>query len=148
MRNLKKLLIGLVLIAVLVCGAVIYSLAADVEYTGKLDTAKAKLISVINTNVLSTKYQNMKYLVNYVHTNPLDPEQEGYDDFLEMFDEQIIVIFEQALEELKETEAKDREPLLLAFGNHVEHLEKKGKAVHPNSVYARDYLKKILREQE
>ena len=90
MKNLKKILIALLVLAVLVTGIVVTAIAADsaVTYTGSYDEAlalynRASWIRDDSSNDPNQDRSNiLKQLYAYMVEKPIDPETSGYDKLI------------------------------------------------------------------
>ena len=87
MKNLKKFLIALVVLAVLISSVVVLVVTADdeIQYTGDLGRAQELLAEVpaMDRTDVTTKMRGdaIKKVYNYIGAYPIDPETEGYEEF-------------------------------------------------------------------
>ena len=92
MKNLKKILVALALVAVLVSSIVTVAIA-DASYTGTVDGAK-EIFAAVDEAVGSDKMTlaeakgaELTKVYTYLKENPVDPKEDGYADFIKLYNE-------------------------------------------------------------
>lgn len=94
MKNLKKVLLALVVVAMLVSSVVTIAIAneSEPEYTGsveealKLYDAAVKAAGAGETPAYAAQSTEMVKFYAYIDANPIDPASEGYADLIEAAD--------------------------------------------------------------
>lgn len=82
MKNLKKLLVALLAVAVLVIGVAVFASAADIRPVGDIEIARRMLASVESAGNLTAKAQAMRRLDTYVEDHQF--LEDDKDTFLEI----------------------------------------------------------------
>ena len=91
MKNLRKLLVALAILAVLVSSLTVIVVTAEdaMEYTGDLARAQALLDEVPGMDrtdsTTDLRKEAIKKVYIYLNTYPVDPETEGYTEFADAF---------------------------------------------------------------
>lgn len=83
MKNIKKILIALALIAVLVSSLVI--VVATASDSDPLESYKTFLNDAKTGETLASRNNAIRKLYNYLDKNPIDPATVGYDEFMQDF---------------------------------------------------------------
>lgn len=92
MKNLKKILVALALVAVLVSSIVTVAIA-DASYSGTVDGAKEVFVAVdeaVGSDTVSlanAKGVELAKVYQYLKEFPIDPKEEGYADFIKLYNE-------------------------------------------------------------
>ena len=121
MKNLRKFLIVFVVVALLVCGAVITGVSASTEYVGDLATANQLLDEVYNQSALEDKVIAMTSVAEYVNDAPIDPSADGYAAFTARYDAAILDIMTGLLDQVDAAPDKaDKANKLEALYRHAE----------------------------
>ena len=115
MKNLKKILMAFALVALLVSSIVTVAIA-DASYTGTVADANALILKAeqaTGTNIHEEKTAPLAAVYTYLSENPIDPEEEGYDDVVKAYNEMTFkVAYIYALEvQSATTDAKKAEAL-------------------------------------
>lgn len=85
MKNLKKVLVLVALLAMIVSSVAVIALAEAGQYTGNLADAQNKLAAVDAKESIDEKSAALISVYQYFTANPLDPSQAGYDDFVRAY---------------------------------------------------------------
>lgn len=81
MKNLKKILVAIVIVALMISSmAVLVATAEDTVYSGDLATAQGMLDAVPRDQVYRAR-EDLLELHKYLKENPIDPATDGYDEF-------------------------------------------------------------------
>lgn len=81
MKNLRKILVAIAVIAIMISSVVVLSATAeDTAYTGQLSEAQALLVAVPRDHVYNGRLALQK-VYDYLKETPVDPNTAGYSDF-------------------------------------------------------------------
>ena len=88
MKNLKKILVVLCIIAALSAGVVFASFAADVNYSGTMDKLTPLIddVAVQAANGTDMTYNALKRVINYLTKTPVNPNSPGYKEKMATLD--------------------------------------------------------------
>lgn len=86
MKNLKKILMALVLVAVIISSVVIVAIA-DVSYTGKVSDVQQLLGKVDEAETLAEKSTALANVYSYLTDTPVAPDASGYDEIIEEYND-------------------------------------------------------------
>ena len=92
MKNLKKILILVLVAAALVFGAAFGAFAED-EYTGTVDELSAKVQAAVNATEPGSRYNALLAVNEYLPT--VDPASEGYSELAETIDAQALISYKE-----------------------------------------------------
>ncbi len=84
MKNLKKILMALVLVALLVSAAVTVAIAES-SYTGSVKEAEKLLDAVLSDP--EKRAENIAPVYEYLTTTPINPEDKGYDELIARYND-------------------------------------------------------------
>lgn len=98
MKNFKKLILVLAVLALLVSSLAVMIVTADdtPAYTGDLDEAKEKFDAAEakkDTIALLEYHNSIKDVHSYLNSKPIDPETEGYDEFFAELNNATLLLF-------------------------------------------------------
>ena len=95
MKNLKKILVAIVIVALMISSmAVLVATAEDEVYSGDLATAQEMLDAVPRDHVYYAR-EALLELHKYLDENPIDPATDGYDEFCtELYDISLRILSE------------------------------------------------------
>ena len=92
MKNLKKILIALAVVALLVSSVAIIVGATDVDYTGTVSELQAKY-DAINPNANAANQSNkLADVYAYMAASPVDPASEGYADLYKQINDTSVTV--------------------------------------------------------
>lgn len=77
MKNVKKIGLALLLVAVLVAGIVVAAFASD--YKGNVEKYTSLVEKAVKASTIETKDAALKAVEDYLISKPVDPAEEGYD---------------------------------------------------------------------
>ena len=88
MKNLKKILVVLCVVAALSVGAVLASFAAEVHYSGTMDKLTPLIddVPVQAANGTDMTYNALKRVINYLTKTPVNPNSPGYQEKMATLD--------------------------------------------------------------
>ena len=97
MKNLKKILMALVLVVLLISSAVIVAIA-EASYTGSVAGA-TELLNAVETaapaegqSIAAAKSAPLAKVYTYLTKNPVNPQEEGYEEMLEKYNHYTLTV--------------------------------------------------------
>lgn len=104
MKNLKKILVGFLVLVLLVSSAVVLVVTAEeeaVQYTGDLAEAQKKFDEVPAIGAAADRCRTkLSFVYAYLRKNPIDPTTEGYKEFKEELDRYTLMLADAYYEQL------------------------------------------------
>ena len=85
MKNVKKIVVALVLVAVLAVGIVLGVMASDTNYTGDIVRFTTLVQAATDAESVTTIETALKEADTYITSKPIDPATEGYGDIMELY---------------------------------------------------------------
>ena len=102
MKNVKKIGIALLIVAIMVTTVLFASVAADdVEYTGTVSEFNALVDAAAAAGTTADKEVALDAVVKYLAASPVDPGEAGYDGVYEKYEAQMIAIASLYVDESK-----------------------------------------------
>ena len=86
MKNLKKILMAFVLVALLISSVVTVAIA-ETSYTGSVDAANALIAKVYSAEGTKAKAEKLADVYKYLSDTPIDPEENGYDEVIARYND-------------------------------------------------------------
>lgn len=85
MKNVKKIGIAFLLIAVLAVGVIFGVTASDDEYTGDIETFETLVQAAIDADNITDKEAALTEAEAYIVEKPIDPATAGYGELMELY---------------------------------------------------------------
>lgn len=137
MKNLKKITVAILVVAVLVAVAVTTALAASGDsgsYTGTVEQARSLLSQVDSLGTGKEKSEKLIELYGYLAT--VDPDAEGYDGLIGEYETKSINVGQLLLSELSSSEGSSYEERAAISASLYAHLTKAPVSDDDATVYS------------
>lgn len=85
MKNVKKIGIALILVAVIAVGIVVGVMADDSQYTGELEKFETLVQAALDAETAELKNTALDAVEAYITEDPVDPATEGYAEAAELY---------------------------------------------------------------
>ena len=109
MKNLKKILVGFLVLVLLISSAVVLVVTAEeeaVQYTGDLAEAQRKFDEVPEIGAAPDRCRHfLSFVYAYLRKNPIDPNTEGYKEFRSELDTYTLMLADGYYDTLAEKAA-------------------------------------------
>ena len=151
MKNLKKIIVALIVLAALVTALVITALASDgeaVSYTGTVAEANEMLAALEGVETDAEKSTELQSIWTYLAT--VNPDSDGYEELMNAYSDKTLAVGIALLEATKEYKGEpiDKAPSLRLVYLHItkaplyeEHEEYEGKFALLKANYSDEALK-------
>lgn len=142
MKNLKKVLLALVVVAMLVSSIVTVAIAneSEPEYTGSVEEAQKLYDDAIAKVGLAGQSEALVAFYAYIDANPIDPAAEGYVQLIDAYNVFTFTVAQglyDAYDEAKSTET------LAAVYTHVASAPSLDAEVEVNEIVYTDFVKLV-----